>query len=175
MQTFLFSLFLLLSLQGCSVKPYVPSKSEELRLAIKLHHLSSQASQEEVATISHHIYKTIAKLTQQFALTSPPVYHNFLVNVGLKEEGLCYHWSDALYVEMQKSDSPSFSFHLVGANIGSYWREHNAVVVTAKGANLKEGLILDAWRNSGKLFVIALQQDHYHWVHRKQRCLALKR
>ena len=175
MQTFLFSLFLLLSLQGCSVKPYVPSKSEEARLAIKLQQLSSQASPEEVAHITHRIYVKVAELTQKFALTSPPAYHNFLVNVGLKKKGLCYDWGDALYLTLLQTHSPSFAFHLVGANIGAYWREHNAVVVSKKNESIQKGIVLDAWRDSGRLYSVQVTQDTYHWVHRPLRCMALKR
>ena len=32
-------------------------------------------------------------------------------------------------------------------------REHNSVVVTAKGAPFTTGIVLDAWRHSGRLYV----------------------
>ena len=103
-------------------------------------------------------------------MTSPPQYHNFLVNIGLKEKGLCYHWADALYLHFMKSDYPSFEFHLVGANIGEYWTEHNSLVIVGKGKPITSGIIIDPWRNAGKLYFSKVKDDSsYSWMHRPSR------
>jgi len=120
--------------------------------------------------LSHDVFEETTRLTKSFKLTSPPWFHNFLVNIGLKEKGLCYHWSDALYMYLSKKQYPHFEFHLVGANIGEYFFEHNALVITAKGSKVLEGVIIDPWRNSGKLYFSKVREDtKYRWEHRASR------
>ncbi|HSR74055.1 MAG TPA: hypothetical protein VLL31_04360, partial [Sulfurovum sp.] len=100
--------------------------------------LNSNITHSEAKQLSQDIFRKTQTLTKEFELTSPPVFHNFLVNVGLREKGLCYHWSDALYDYLSEKDYASFEFHLAGANIGEYFYEHNALVVVAKGGDIQE-------------------------------------
>jgi len=47
----------------------------------------------------------------------------------------------------------------------NYWREHNTLVVAAKGHGVKDGIILDPWRHSGNLYWTRATEDpKYHWV-----------
>ncbi|MDQ7084717.1 MAG: hypothetical protein Q9M36_07205 [Sulfurovum sp.] len=120
--------------------------------------------------LAKDIFAKTSALSQDFKLTSPPQYHNFLVNIGLKEQGLCYHWSDALFSYFSRQDYPDFVFHLMVANQGSYWREHNSLLVVAKGQNIEEGIIIDPWRNAGTLYFVKVQEDKaYTWIHRPNR------
>ena len=43
------------------------------------------------------------------------------------------------------------------------WNEHNCVVVTARGAPFESGVVLDAWRNAGRLRWAPVRMDHYPW------------
>jgi len=120
--------------------------------------------------MSGDLFTYTAVLTQRFRLTRPPIWHNFLVNVRLRQAGLCYHWSDALYRHLTHQHYPHFAFHLVGANIGEYLFEHKALVIIAKGGAVEEGVLIDPWRNSGRLYFAPLSKDSaYHWIHRKER------
>ena len=120
--------------------------------------------------LSRDIFHKTQELTKEFELTSPPLFHNFLVNTGLREKGLCYQWSDALYAYLSARDYPSFEFHLFGANIGEYFSEHNALVVVAKDHAAQEGIIIDPWRNSGELYFSKVEDDReYQWKHRAIR------
>ena len=155
---------------GCAVK--VPALQEERinTLAHALHDLNRQNSYVEALTLSQDIFSKTAQLKKDFQVTTPPQYHNFLVNVGLKEKGLCYHWSDALYVHLNAQEYKGFEFHLLGANIGEYWKEHNVLVVVAKGQSWQDGVILDPWRDSGNLYFSKVKEDSkYSWKHRPQR------
>ena len=132
--------------------------------------MDENISQVEAIHLSGDIFLHTEKLMKEFNMTSPPLYHNFLVNVGLREKGLCYHWSDALYMYLLQKNYPSFEFHLLGANIGEYWYEHNVLVVIAKGRKVEEGIIIDPWRDSGKVYFSKVSDDtKYLWQHRKNR------
>ena len=124
----------------------------------------------EAVQLSKDIFYKTQQLTKEFEMTSPPQLHNFLVTVGIREKGLCYHWSDALYLYLSEKNYNAFEFHLMGTNIGEYFYEHNALVVVSKGRNTQEGVIIDPWRNSGKLYFSKIEDDpEYIWYHRPKR------
>ena len=170
-----FSKFFILAffLVGCAVTPPSVSQTKITQLSLLLQSLDSSIPQSEAMQLSQDIFYKTQTLTKEYELTSPPVFHNFLVTVGLREKGLCYHWSDALYEYLSEKHYTSFEFHLAGANIGEYFYEHNALVVVAKGGNVEEGIIIDPWRDSGKLYFSKVEDDSkYKWKHRPKRgCL----
>ncbi len=167
-----FKLLLLLFflLTACSVTPTLPSEQKIVQLSILLRSMDVKIPQKEALRLSKDIFQQTKTLTESFKLTSPPWFHNMLVNMGIKEKGLCYHWSDALYGHLIKKSYPHFSFHLGGANIGEYLFEHNVLVVTAKDGKFEEGVVIDPWRNSGKLYFSKIEEDkRYRWKHRVKR------
>ncbi len=162
--------FCAFSLLGCAVKVAPPSHTRIEALSHLLYTLDTSIPKEETLQLSKDIFQKTEALTKEFEMTSPPQYHNFLVNIGLKEKGLCYQWADALYAYFRQKSYPSFEFHLMGANIGEYWTEHNVMVVVAKGMPIDEGIVIDPWRNPGKLYCSKVKDDHkYHWKHRPKR------
>lgn len=158
---------------GCASNTPTVDENNVLKLSKLLHTLTPYVTSREIMQLSRNIFAKTAKLTKEFEMTSPPQYHNFLVSVGIKKKGLCFHWSDALYSYFTTRDYPSFEFHLVGANIGEYWSEHNSLVIVAKGMPVEEGIIIDPWRNGGRLYFSKVKEDKkYLWQHRPSRgCL----
>lgn len=155
---------------GCAVKVASPSHTRIDDLSHLLYTLDTSIPKEEALQLSKDIFQETKALTKEFEMTSPPQYHNFLVNIGVKEKGLCYHWSDAFYTYFAHKTYPSFEFHLMGANIGKYWTEHNVMVVVAKGMPAEEGIVIDPWRESGRLYFSKVKEDtKYVWEHRASR------
>lgn len=157
-------------LVGCvSTSPQISqTKVDELSYLIKS--LDSTITQDEATALSEDIIYKTEQLRKEFEMTSPPQFHNFLVTVGVKEKGLCYHWSDALFVYLSAKAYDSFEFHLMGANIGEYFFEHNALVVVAKGGKIEEGIIIDPWRDPRALYFSKIEDDpDYVWHHRPKR------
>jgi len=155
---------------ACTVQPVEPPKSKVIYLSLLLDSLDSQSNTAESMALSRDIFKKTNQLTKEFQLTSPPLWHNLLVNMGIRQKGLCFHWSDALYLYLKRQHYRGFSFHLVGANIGSYFREHNALVITSKKEKIQEGVLIDPWRNSGELYFSKIENDTtYRWTHRVDR------
>ena len=163
-------LFFAFFLTGCVVKAPLTPQIQMTQLSKLLGSLDENIAQAEAMRLSRDIFEHTEKLTKVFNMTSPPQWHNFLVNAGIREKGLCYHWSDALYVYLSQKNHASFEFHLMGANIGKYWSEHNVLVVSGKGGKVEEGIIIDPWRNSGDLYFSKVNEDtQYHWQHRANR------
>ena len=102
-------------------------------------------------------------LAARYRVVRPAVWHNILVRMGIRERGLCYHWTADLMRELQALELTSLELRWGVAHRGSELREHNTVVVTARGRPFDTGMVLDPWRNSGRLFWAAVEQDRYPW------------
>ena len=65
------------------------------------------------------------ELSQKYKSINHPWLQNTLVNLGFKERGLCYEWTEDLLKFLLSKHYKTLSFHPVGANIGRL-NEHNA-------------------------------------------------
>ena len=169
MRRFLFSLGLILSLTGCqSPRPDQTRQHDIDRLRQLLCRRIPSLNAHECTAFARDAVTYALATDRRFERTTTPYIHNFLVNIGVKRKGLCWHYADALYRHLMQR-YPKVHIHLVGASIGSYWREHNAVAVTGTDNNLSNAVILDAWRTPGRLISRPIEADRYVWHHRPER------
>ena len=91
--------------------------------------------------------------------------HKIKVNLGLRSRGLCVHWTRDLLTRLQQEKFHSLDLHWGIANYDKVFRiEHSTVVVSAKGAGLHDGIVLDPWRYGGELFWSPTPDDtEYQW------------
>lgn len=125
--------------------------------------LSGTVAKTEALLVAETAVRESAVLAEAYQLVRPAVAHNLLVALGLKDRGLCYHWTEDLMKRLQALDLKSFQLHWGVAYRGSEMREHNCVVITAKGQVFIKGIVLDPWRNSGNLFWAQVATDNYPW------------
>jgi hypothetical protein len=102
-------------------------------------------------------------LSNEYRLVRPALLHNMLVKFGLRDRGLCYHWTTDLMTCLKELDLKSYRLHWGVAYRGSNLREHNSVVVTARDQDFEKGIILDPWRYSGDLYWALVKKDKYPW------------
>ena len=146
------------------------SQNRVEELSKLLRSLNNSIPPTKAELLSREIFKETAKLTKKFKPVSEPHFNNFLINVGVKDKGLCYQWSDALYIHFSGKNYHDFEFHLLVANKGEYFYEHNVLVVVAKGEKVMDGVIIDPWREPGKLYFSKVNEDKkYEWRHREKR------
>ncbi len=166
--------FMLLVFQGCAVKQnavvivdenkvvYKSLSAKEKKSIKKLYNmlidLAPFIDKKEADKLAHIAVLYPIYLSKKYKLIYPPLFHNFLVNIHLKDRGLCYQWVEDMLDYIQCSDFKSFDFYWGVANRGKI-DEHNVVVVTAKGKPFESGIILDAWRDSGTLFFAKVKDD----------------
>lgn len=117
-------------------------------------------------------YLTSRQLARDYRVVGPPLFHNFLVNIGVRQRGLCFQWARDLFAKLQQIPLRTLELRWGAARAGT-WREHNCVVVTAKGQPFETGIVLDAWRHSGRLFWSPVKTDHYPWIEDKQERIRL--
>jgi hypothetical protein len=128
-----------------------------------LYALSATVDKKEALLVAETAVRESAVLAEEYQLVRPALAHNLLVVFGLKERGLCYHWTEDLMQRLQALNLKSFQLHWGVAYRGSELREHNCVVITAKGQRFFQGIVLDPWRNSGNLFWAKVAKDDYPW------------
>jgi hypothetical protein len=179
---FVTALCLLIGLLGCAkakvyypgngasntVKSGNPSDAQIYRDKIKqleqeLVALSAAVDKTDAQIMAATAVQESAVLAEEYRLVRPAVTHNLLVVLGIKDRGLCYHWTEDLMIRLQALDLKSLQLHWGVAYRGSELREHNCVVITARGQRFFKGIVLDPWRNSGNLFWARVTKDSYPW------------
>lgn len=150
---------------GCTHQPRPPMQSHLLEK--QLLSMNTKVSKEEAKKLSKEMTAFSLKLKKQYDLVSPPLFQNFLVNIGVKKRGLCWQFAYDMLEHVKTLQLESFDYYIGGANINDYWQEHNTLVVTCKGCNFDDGVLLDPWRNSGILYFSKLKDDkNYSWKQR---------
>ena len=125
--------------------------------------LSETVDKTEAMMVAETAVRESAVLAEEYQLVRPAVAHNLLIALGLKDRGLCYHWTEDLMKRLQALDLKSLQLYWGVAHRGSELREHNCVVVSARGQSFFKGIVLDPWRNSGNLFWARVTKDDYPW------------
>ena len=161
----------LCTLAACtSFGPSQGSHSEVVALAQALRGMSAQVDPAEAARAAELSYRYAFQLAQSYEITDPPLIHNAKVNKGIKARGLCYHWAadmqrlltDAGFdtIEVQRAIANGDSLILI---------EHSTAVITAMGAPMHTGIVIDPWRQGGALFWSPVLQDtRYPWKTREE-------
>jgi hypothetical protein len=155
-------------LTGCSVKEATPQEKEVRFLALSslLQKQNSKIDRFEADEIAKRSVYYAEDLAKRYKVLSPPLWQNTLVNLGFKERGLCYEWANDLWLYLHRQSYRTLKVHYIGANIGTLL-EHNALSISAKEDDLNSSVVIDAWRDSGKLFFIELNRDRqYKWRER---------
>lgn len=154
MKYILIALFLV----GCASKK--PSHEKTLEELLK------PIAGNEASIIANDAIDFSQTLKERYDLIPYANFNNFLVNIGIKERGLCWQLAYDMYHHL-KPKNYNVDYYIGGANINHYWSEHNAVVLTCKGCDFKDGVLLDPWRNGGELFYSKIGKDEdFSWSQR---------
>ena len=154
-----------LALTDCALPTNVQTAGANRKataLGNQLAALSPHVGAGEAKQVADCAYVTSRQLARDYRVIGPPPFHNFLVNIGMRERGLCFQWARDLFAKLNEIPLHTLELHWGAARAGT-WREHNCVVVTAKGQPFEKGIVLDAWRHSGRLFWSPVRADHYPW------------
>lgn len=130
----------------------------------RLRALSRDADPDEARRVAKTAVADSLRLAAEYRVAGPARWHNLLIQMGFRDRGLCFHWTEDLMKGLAALDLKTFRLHWGVAHRGSDLREHNSVVITALNQAFADGLVLDPWRNSGELYWTAVRQDDYPWV-----------
>ncbi len=133
------------------------------RLKSSLATLGPRVDPGEADRVARTAVTVSLQLADDYRVTPPARWHNLMIQLGFRDRGLCYHWTEDLMRHLMALELRTLELHWGVAHKGSELREHNSVVVTALGESFRHGLVLDPWRNSGDLYWVAVEQDRYPW------------
>jgi hypothetical protein len=125
--------------------------------------LNHGSARDEARKLAETALQASAFLTDEYELVRPPVLHNIFVQMGWRDRGLCYQWTEDLMSHLRALQLKDYRLRWAVAHRGSDLREHNTVVVTANGQSFEDGLVIDPWRNSGNLYWVVVRKDTYPW------------
>jgi hypothetical protein len=140
-----------------------PNPQRVAALTDELRALGPRVSPREAARVAEVAVYYSESLASHYKMVRPVELHNVMVNVGLRKGGLCYEMADYMLAELQKLPLRTLELQLGVAWKGDLWNEHNCVVVTARRQSFQSGVVLDAWRNGGRLRWAPVRMDHYPW------------
>ncbi len=162
------AIVLTFTLLGCINSPKTPLHVKSLEQILQ--GINGSISKEDARMLSYEMLSLSAKLKDDYRLVTPPSYHNFLVNIGARDRGLCWHFAFDMLAHAKELNLKSFDYYIGGAHIDNYWKEHNTLIVTCRGCSFKKGVVLDPWRNSDKLFYSKVTDDsEYKWYQRGRK------
>ena len=159
----------LLVLAGC-VSPSVqqvgaPDRVQDL--AVALQRLDGGVDPQEAQRAAEIAITYPQALRQRYQVSDPPLIHNTKVNMGLRPRGLCWHWADDLEARLAQEGFETLDLHRAIANATTLRIDHSTVVISAAGAAMEDGVVLDGWRAGGDLFWSPVQADpRYSWERR---------
>lgn len=142
-------------------------QSPQNKLTELLLNLDKEIRHKEASRLANELLRYGKELNTVYKRETSPLFHNFLVNTGVKKRGLCWHFSYDMVEFANTLHVKSFDFYIAGANIDKYWSEHNSLVVTCKGCAFEKGILIDPWRDTDRVYFSPLKKDSaYTWNQR---------
>jgi hypothetical protein len=151
---------------GCETTAQRTPAQEATRgagLEAALAELSTAVDGGEARALARRALAATDALAERYRPIAPPLLGNLAFHIGLRERALCCHWVQDLFHELDPLPLRSLELHWGVAHHGSRLREHNSVIAVPIGGALGDGLVLDAWRHSGRLHWVRVSADVYPW------------
>ena len=163
-------ILVVLLLQACASAPTKPllapdDQQQITQLSRDMLTLGDHVDPHEARLAATIAIRHSRELAQQYRISGSAIAHNLKVNLGLRDRGLCIHWTEDLLARLRREQFQTLGWHWAIANYENTFRlEHSSVVVTARGDGIDQGLVLDPWRHSGDLYWDAtLNDSSYAW------------
>ncbi|RLJ40723.1 hypothetical protein BCF46_3293 [Litoreibacter meonggei] len=161
-----------LTLSACGTPypdgPPQASKAEVDALAASIAALGAHVDPVEAARAARIAYDYPLQLAQQYRITDTPLAHNRKVNRGQRPRGLCWHWAEDLQARLAQEQFKTLDLHRAIANgLNPILISHSTVLISAKGDDMYDAIVLDPWRDGGRLFWSKTREDkRYNWYPR---------
>lgn len=157
-----------LALTGCAAQPQVSrlstSESEIAALADALRGLSPSVDAEEARRAARIAQEYPLELRVRYEVTDGPILHNVKVNNGSKRRGICVHWADDIEARLRAENFRTLELHRMISPATAFRISHSAPIISARGQDMYDGIVLDGWRDGGDLFWAKVRDDtRYNW------------
>jgi hypothetical protein len=113
-------------------------------------------SEAELVSVTAHT--TSRSLAREYRLVWCAGVQNILINTGRRQRGFCGHYTRDIGERLRELKVKTLVLHW-GAAFAGTMDENNGLVVTAINQPFENGILMDGWRNGGRLFWCALKED----------------
>ena len=111
---------------------------------------------ELLSSTAHTVSRSLAR---EYHLAWSPIFQNFLIQIGKRQRGWCGHYTRDIGERLKELKLKTLVLHW-GAAFAGTDNESNCLVVTARNQPFEDGIVLDGWRQGGRLFWSAVKKDH---------------
>jgi hypothetical protein len=110
----------------------------------------------EVVSVTAHT--TSRSLAREYRVVWFSGFQNLLIHLGKRQRGICADYTRDIGERLKELRLKTLVLHW-GAAYARTPAENNSLVVTARNQPFEEGIIMDGWRDSGRLFWCPLKKD----------------
>jgi hypothetical protein len=110
---------------------------------------------EEVSVTAHTASRSLA---HEYRLVWCAGFQNLLINMGKRDRGYCGHYTRDIGERLKALRPKTLVLHW-GAAFAGTMDENNGLVVTARNQPFEDGILMDGWRQSGRLFWCPVKED----------------
>jgi len=112
----------------------------------------------EAELVSVTAHTTSRSLAREYRVVWCAGVQNILINTGRRQRGFCGHYTRDICERLKELKVKTLVLHW-GAAFAGTMDENNGLVVTAINQPFENGILMDGWRNGGRLFWCALKED----------------
>jgi len=112
----------------------------------------------EAELVSVTAHTTSRSLAREYRVVWCAGVQNILINTGRRQRGFCGHYTRDIGERLKELKVKTLVLHW-GAAFAGTMDENNGLVVTAINQPFENGILMDGWRNGGRLFWCALKED----------------
>lgn len=161
--TALFAALVMLTLGACAPSSTV-TRADVDGLALEIRNLGPNVDPAEARRAAEISFSYSQQLKRDWNVTDSPIVHNAKVINGFRDYGLCNDWAQAMTRRLQQEDFQTLDVHWATSPPTTFRIIHHSAAISARGDSLKDGVILDPWRQSGDLFWGEISEDdRYNW------------
>ncbi|AAV94453.1 hypothetical protein KQ247_14515 [Ruegeria pomeroyi] len=141
------------------------SQKDVNALAQQLRALGPDVDPAEAQRAAEISYSYGRQLARDYNVTSSPIVHNAKVLNGFRERGLCVHYAQDMQKRLNQENFRTLVVHRAIAEPDSIWRiDHSTAILSRRGDDMFDGVVLDPWRYGGELFWSLTREDtRYNW------------
>ena len=110
---------------------------------------------EQVSVTAHTASRSLAR---EYRLVWCAGFQNLLINTGRRQRGYCGHYTRDIGERLKDLKLKTLVLHWGAAFAGTI-DENNGLVVTARNQPFADGILMDGWRNSGRLYWCPVKGD----------------
>lgn len=150
--------------------PPQASQAQINELSRAIQALGPNVDPAEAARAADIAFNYPLQLAREYQITDSPLIHNIKVNRGKRPRGLCWHWAQDMQTRLAQEQFETLDLHRAIGNSEVALRiDHSTVIISAKGDDMNDGLVLDPWRNAGRLFWgNPVEDTKYDWISRAE-------